>query len=525
MQYAAYALPAVAALLAKAGIFFYARHSAVDNVQTRLYLLFLFCLSIQNLAEIQLFITNAGSLTNPPQFIGTLYFSTSIAAVALLLHLSLLIARDSERDRNRDGLTGASLVILYAPALVLEIVLWTSPLVVAGFEPTGYSYSKIPGPLYPLFQGYAIAYLFAAPVVLYYGYRNQTTPFRRLQNKLFLVGLLPIPLLVGSVIVLQELGFRAINSTATLPLAVTFFLVVTAYATHQYRLFDIEFFLPWSKIRKRKTAFYRRIQATIAAIAELKSARQIMRLLADTLHCEVALVGGARTVAAGHEASDGEHVAIAEFPPSAMREINQITVAQEIADKKPDMHQLMKRYRVAAVVPFVIKDTAATQWLVLGERFSDNVYTPLDFKVVERLFSAIAERFLDGFLRVRSELREVEQRLRNTRRKLGLAWHREHELREQLRALRNENDALRQELTVLRRKQLRAGTANLPLALQAGPTLNEYLSDCEKQSVASAMKTCRGSKRDAALLLGVTVQFLERLMQRHGVEGPLDADE
>src|SRR5690606_37493222 len=271
---------------------------AVQNAQTRAFLLFLLCLAIMDLTEIELFLSNAGTLSNPPDLIGTLYFSASVAAIALLLQLALLIARAVDAYPDR-GLAPATLAVIHAPNIVLQLLLWGTTSVVAGFEATGYTYSKVPGPLYPLFQGYAISYLCAAPVLLYQGYRSQSTPFRRLQNKLFLVGLMPIPLVAVSVMVLQQAGVRAINSTATVPLAVTFFLVVTAYATHQYRLFEIEFFIPWSRVRRRKTAFYQRIQATIGAIAELRSARQIIRLLADTLNGDVALVGGPRPVAAG----------------------------------------------------------------------------------------------------------------------------------------------------------------------------------------------------------------------------------
>lgn len=515
MDYTLYALPAAAALLAKIGIFYYARRTAVQNAQTRVYLLFLLCLAIMDLTEIELFLSNAGSLSNPPSFIGTLYFSASTAAIALLLHLALLIARAPDGDPDR-GLAPATLGTIYAPGMVLQLLLWGTASVVAGFEPTGYTYSKVPGPLYPLFQGYAISYLFAAPVLLYHGYRSQSTPFRRLQNKLFLLGLLPIPLVVVSVIVLQQAGFRAINSTATVPLAVTFFLVVTAYATHQYRLFEIEFFIPWSKVRRRKTAFYQRIQATIGAIAELRSARQIIRLLADTLNCDVALVGGPRPVSAG--TGEGAATAVARFPRSALASVGQITIAQEIAGRDPSLHRLMRQHRVAAIVPFASREGESTQWLVLGDHFSNNVYSPLDFKVVERLFSAIAERFLDDFLRVRSELKEAEQRLRETRRRLGLAWHKEHELKNELRTLRDQNDNLRRQLAELQSGVARTfGDGESEQPRDERLTLGEYLSECERQRVASALDRCQGSRRAAARLLGISRRALERLIRRHGL--------
>ena len=50
-------LPAVLALLFKGGIYAYAHYSKTHNLQTRLYLLALFALSIQNVSEISHFYT------------------------------------------------------------------------------------------------------------------------------------------------------------------------------------------------------------------------------------------------------------------------------------------------------------------------------------------------------------------------------------------------------------------------------------------------------------------------------------
>lgn len=168
MQFTPYALPAIVALLAKLGMFFYARRSNVHNLQTRLYLLFLFSVSIQNVAEITFFTTRVDGSTIPPGV--RLYFAASIVAIGLFLHFAITIGTGS-RLPSRD-LPPYALVLLYAPTLILESLLWSGPLLVAGFDRMHYTYTKIPGPLYFLFECYAIGYLSAALALFVYGWRK-----------------------------------------------------------------------------------------------------------------------------------------------------------------------------------------------------------------------------------------------------------------------------------------------------------------------------------------------------------------
>src|SRR5690606_22414174 len=166
---------------------------------------------------------------------------------------------------------------------------------IAGFKPFQNSLLREPGPWYFLFETYATAYMLAALSGMFYGARGaRRNALARTRNRLWLFALSPIALLVVYLIVANQFGWTRLTSTFYLPVAVTFFLFVATYATYEYRLFDVEFFLPWSKVRRRKTAFYQRIQATIAEIAELRSVRQVLDLMAHTLRCQVALIGGPR---------------------------------------------------------------------------------------------------------------------------------------------------------------------------------------------------------------------------------------
>src|SRR3989344_5166446 len=431
------AIPALIALVAKAALFFYARFSEVRNLETRLYLLFLFALAVQNLAEVSGFysIARTGLF---PEFDGYVYFASSIPAIALLLHLALVLGISGQLHRIHRPIVGT----IYLLALLLEYLLLFTPWLVQGFQPETYSYSKIPGPLYFLFEIYAVGALAAAVGLLIRGALGQTNAYRRLKNRLMLLGIAPIFFVVITVIGLQYLGTRNFNTTVTLPIAITFFLAVTAYATHQYRLVDIAFYIPWSKVRARKTAFYDRVRAMIAEIGDLSSVREAVHRLADTLGCSVALVSTGKPVLA----VAGGAQQMVSFPLEQLRSINRIVVANEIADSSPETYRIMRSHGVAAVVPFYPHSQSASGWMLLGDSFSEQVYTPLDFKMVEQLFDKMAELFLDKLLLMRSQLAAAERRLQTMEFRL-------QEAETGIVTLRNENETLQQQNLRLTREQ------------------------------------------------------------------------
>ncbi len=279
---------------------------------------------------------------------------------------------------------------------------------------------RVPGPLYFLFEIYVPLYLVVAVVYLLYGARPSRLPIiSRIRNRYWLLGLLPFVLLNIYLVTANHFGLAKLSSTVFNPIVVTVFLIVTTYATHQYRLFDIEFYIPWSKVRKRKTVFYQRIQATIAEIADLRSVHQVLQLLANTFRCPVALLGGLRPMAAIEGSRNQrviaakEAIAMAELPRDALGQIDHIVIAHEIEDAMPRMYSLMKKHHIAAIVPFYPRASTAANWMLLGDPFSEEVYTPLDFYMVEQIFDRIiSDRFLDKLL-LRSQLSEAPESVKS----------------------------------------------------------------------------------------------------------------
>ncbi|MEE9596392.1 MAG: hypothetical protein V3V96_06410, partial [Acidiferrobacterales bacterium] len=441
-----YAIPALVALIAKGILFAYARFSQVRNFETRLYLFFLFALSIQNLAEILTFRTIAQDGLFPKIY-GLTYYGASIAAIALLLHITVVLAVGTSRSTTK--VTAA--IALYAPAVILGVLLFFTPWLVVGFEPLSYTVAKIPGNLYFLFEIYALSYLSTGVVLLIYGSLKQNSPSKRLKNKFMLLGMSPVFFVAIGVISLSHFGVRylspngtsaiAVNTTIVLPIALTFFLAVTAYAIHQHRIFDIQFYIPWSKVRKRKTAFYRRIRGMIAEIAKLPSVNEAVSQLAHTLGCPVALVDSKATVVAAAGAQDR----MIQIPQEALLESESIIVTNEIKDVYPETHMVMKRHGIAAVVPFYPHSRNASGWLLLGDSFSEHVYTPLDFQLVEELFDKMADLFLDKLLTMRAQLAETNKQMRLMQRQVEKTENMLAPLQRDVETLRRENMRLLKE--------------------------------------------------------------------------------
>jgi len=524
------AVPATVALLFKAAIYFYARSSNTQNFETRLYLLFLFCFSLQNIAEVFGFY-NLNIKGLMPYVEAKLFYAATIGGMAFLFHLSVSMVFDDPR-RPRKILPK----VIYIWATILGALLYFTDWLIRDFEilsyPIGNSVTRVPGPLYFLFALYAIGIFASVIGFSIYGWRKQDTVKKRLKNLMLAAAILPMSLLVFLVLGLLHFGIKWVNWSFTFPMATTYFLIVTAYATHQHRLFDIQYFIPWSKMRKRKTAFYTRIRALIAEIADLATVKEVVNRLSQTLDCPVALIGGPKPVLA----IAGESLGIARFPLKELQRIDQIVVANEIAEAKPDVYALMQRHHVAAIVPFHPHSEAAASWMLLGDRFSEEVYSPHDFKMVEQLFDRMGELFLDKLVLMRSQLVETQREMRALHQRLGHAWEELSDTRKENQALREQNAQLLSQYATTVESTVLAPASAAPGAPQSATgeppavieekALDEYVAEFESRIIEQILKRCEGNKAKAARLLGLRPNTLHYKIERYGLKlerpGPPD---
>ncbi len=459
--------PAMIALLFKVGIYWYARKSKTHNYVTRLFLFFLFALSIQNLAEVTHFYVLASGVI--PEFEVRLYYVASVAAGALLLHLSIVLSWRRPASKAARSLYG----LWYLYAFTLAALVAGGGLVIQGFEPIVYTVTRIPGPLFGLMEIFAISSCGAALAFFLYGTLAHETPRQRAQNALLFTAVLPIVVIVVVVLSLLHFGVKWLNATIILPMAISFFLVVAAYATHQHRIFDIHFYIPWSRVRRRKTTLHDRIRKLIGEIAELSTVEQLVTRLSDTLQCPVSLVNSFTPITAGNTAAQ-----MVRIDRPALQGIHEITVAREIETIRPDIHGAMKAHGIAAVVPFNPRSEDLNGWLLLGETFERDVYSSLDFRVVEELFEKASDVFVNKFAAVRSKL---------------------HAANDEIELLRTENEVLKNTVKTMQQSVVASKDTVLP--------------EVDKGGGAEISHAARAS--DSALPLSITLLGRDKELARH----------
>jgi DNA-binding protein Fis/ElaB/YqjD/DUF883 family membrane-anchored ribosome-binding protein len=123
----------------------------------------------------------------------------------------------------------------------------------------------------------------------------------------------------------------------------------------------------------------------------------------------------------------------------------------------------MKNHGVAAIVPFHPHSKHAQGWLLLGESFSEHVYTARDFRLVEQLFDKMSDLFLDQVLAMRAQLSDAAKQIRVLER-------RQHQLYTDIDALQDKNQVLERQVTQMLREQ-RADAVGLHAAVGIMPQL------------------------------------------------------
>jgi DNA-binding PucR family transcriptional regulator len=194
----------------------------------------------------------------------------------------------------------------------------------------------------------------------------------------------------------------------------------------------------------------------------------------------------------------------------------------------PRTHALMKQHGVAAIVPFYPHSQTASSWMLLGEAFSEEVYTPRDFRMVEQLFAKLSDLFLDKLIIMRTQLanaqrqaRALDQRLLKTEENLAVLQKENRDLREQNTRLMTESTA-RVRASVLGHAGVDDGVhrgAAEPgsQSVAMNKTLDEYVTGFEAQIIRQTLERCDGNKSKAARRLGLRPNTLHYKLERYGI--------
>ena len=478
-----YSIPAILALFAKVFILYFSRHAEIQNTQTRIFRAIVILSLLQNIAELLIL---QKPFENGFHYGGITFYITSALMLALLMRITISISFDNYRT-SRFLLLYA---LIYGYALLVAALLLFTPWIVAGFQDlNGYTSLRIPGPLMWMFDGFILASCLAAIFLPVWGLRTEQSSIARVQCKIWIATAMPLMVLVITIIVLLELKIRLFNATVTTPLLVALSLAAVGYALHNRRIVEPDFYIPWTKARKFKTKLYSNLAALGRDVHQYSTIQAALSRLSEILKCPLTFFGAETSALAGvYHHGDQIH-----FPRSELKAIERMVVAGEIRDLNPHVYELMKKYHVAAIVPFFCSSERACCWLLLGESFSRRVYTPRDFEEVEKLFRKMAGLFLDKMLEISVKSGRPQAQPRSS----------------------ENHDAL-----------LHTGydmSAHAPSAMPApadpAKALPASIAEYEEALIRQALVRCNGNQAQAARLLGVRPNTLHYKIERYGLSG------
>lgn len=494
------AIPALIALACKLGLLGHSMRMPAKHWTARLVQLLLVLFVFHNLIEIIGFShLENGAITPLLTHIGFIYVALLIPIVGLLLHLSLRLSFDLPATDLRARLQPS----LYFPGIVLLYLLLGTDQLVTGFQAYRGTMLRIPGPWYFLVEIYVIAYMSVALASLIYGARTSRQYANcRSRNRLWLLALLPVGILFLYLIIANHFGVAKITSTIYLPIPLTLFLILATYASGHRRLPDLAFFVPGSGVRRRKAALYARVEKMMVEMERPRRDVTLAQRLAETFGCPVELVGPTTPSS--------------RLPMSALRKVRRTVVVDEIEEQDPELFALMKRHKIDAIVPFKTSARDSTCWALFGAPFVEEIYTPLDFVHLEKLFDQIQTGFLESAPPLRLQLQEIDGRLEELKRQLAVSWGELEDVRCKVVLAKDEHRRLCQSVDAHSFHDSTVSTEGVPREIiSGGRTIEGFLRERECAIVSTALKRCRGNLPGAARLLGISLHELRYLIKRH----------
>jgi DNA-binding protein Fis len=470
-----YSLPAAIALLIKLLVLYFSWRTEVRDAKTQLF--FWATIASLGISVVETVGVNLKSLLAPEAVLeysnlfGFSYYAFLIPFLGLLVILAVVISEEKRAF--------AISIFITIYVLILEYLLLFTSLLITDFQPLKYAISRVPGPLYGLFEFLTVVSALVALFFPLQGIKADRPPLVRSQCKLWLATASPVVLLIVLVFALLHFNIRLFNTVATLPLLSALLLVAVGYAVHNRRIIELDFYLPWSHTRKHKALLYSRLSAAAAEC----SAEQTIRNLADILKCPAVLISPHKSSAI--EAGDGAS-ALSGFPREELEKVDRMLVSNEGEDL-PGVRHSMGARGVGVIIPFFPHSSTAASWLLLGDGFNAHIYTPLDFRTLQLLLDRLAILLLDDVLRPETSLQQKAA---------------------QLRDLQSSQESLQEQFQRLFLQEP-AGFSKRPL--------EEYVSEFEAAIIKRALDYCEGNRSRAARLLGLRANTLHYKIERHGI--------
>lgn len=382
-----HSLPAILAFLTKAVLLLYWRgRSTGGDTRTRLFVTAVIISMGLNIIEVAGF---QGLLGDALLQTGAyLYNGGLVALFAVLSHLAVWVAHDTPPRTIRRWLVP----LMYVYAAALCALLLGSNLVIRGFELLGgYTLTRIAGPLYPLFELFAVVTLATILFVPLRGVRHEGDGRLRSRCRIWALAAVPACLLLIAVLVLLRLELKWFNASVTLPIPMALLLAAIGYCLHSKRTIDPWVHFPFSKVRRRRLALHASL-ANLAVDARRASLRDALNRLSSTICSPIYLINNTDGVLA---ASNGAQA----LPDLQLHDVREALITREAENA---LGRRLRQQSVGAIFPLFTSSEAVRSWLVFGQGFDTHFYTPADFAMLDRVVRQLAGLLLDEVTRARS---------------------------------------------------------------------------------------------------------------------------
>lgn len=423
MQISPLVLAPLLTLVTAAGLALHTGRRGVQGSTDRIYLALLASLMIAAITALGML---ADRTANDPQFSlqvnGLLFLSALLLGNKFLLHL--VVAR-AEEGRSRERVSFHYFLPLYLSAGGILVLLWLTPLLVTGFVQQGAFFVPAKGPWFEFLLYYLIGSQLISLGFLVQGSRHAASTLVQRRNALLAIGLLAPLAGLMAVPLLHDSGFAAL--ALAWPGVMTLYLAAAAPVLFGNRLPDPAFYVPGTRSRKNRIAFYRRLQQATGTIATATGAEFAVQELANTFGAPVVLrANDGRPVAA----SPAYHNPLLSLPAALLRPCRHFLLRED-GDVAPALRHAMTHYGVDAILPLYPYGDGATGWLLIGAPFASLVVSSRDVRETTPLFNRVGELVLEQLVTMHKEAEQHEQRAM--------------ELNQARQRLEAENESLRRE--------------------------------------------------------------------------------
>jgi hypothetical protein len=218
-------LPSLSAIIIKLLILWFG-WSSIKKSNLWFWLFLVGLLGI-NVSELILLISAGSNASVELYSILIFYYLSAVMSSMAYLGLALQFA---------GWLTGLTRLILLLSSFAVALLLLVPGLVIAGVENIGYSFTRVPGPMYWVVQFYIGGTLTASLSLLAFAARKERTGISSRRAMALLIATSPTAICVICVVLAMQLGFQ-INATVLVSFMINILLAVLVYTEYELRLF------------------------------------------------------------------------------------------------------------------------------------------------------------------------------------------------------------------------------------------------------------------------------------------------